>query len=46
MAQTIIILETNEAEFDCFEKMISNLNLLSPRNFYFKNIFKNFFIIN
>jgi len=33
-------------EFDCFEKMISNLNLLSPRKSYFKNIFKNFFIIN
>ena len=33
-------------EFDCFEKMISNLNLLSPSQSYFKNIFKNFLIIN
>jgi len=33
-------------EFDCFEKMISNLKLLSPRQSYFNNIFKNFFIIN
>ena len=33
-------------EFDCFEKMISSLNLLSPSQSYFKIIFKNFFIIN
>ena len=32
-------------EFDCFEKMISNLKFLSPRKSYFINVFKNFFII-
>mgnify|MGYP000847664722 CR=1 FL=1 len=33
-------------DFDCFEKMISSLNLLSPNQSYFKNIFKNYFILN
>ena len=32
-------------EFDCFEKMISNLKFFSPRKSYFINVFKNFFII-
>lgn len=33
-------------DFDCFEKMISNLKFLSPKSSYFKYVFKNFFIIN
>jgi len=33
-------------DFDCFEKMISSLKLLRPNISYYKNIFKNFFIIN
>lgn len=33
-------------DFDCFEKMISSLNLLSPNQSYFKNVFKNYFILN
>jgi len=32
-------------DFDCYEKMISDLKSLSPSQSYFKNIFKNFFVV-